>query len=101
MSNLVSIQRVTIVADARLEDSLLKHICKLGAKGYTCTDCRGRGEHEILQDVFTAASRVRIETIVQPKVAEAIMKYLDSPQYHQQALTACVEAVQVLPSDNF
>jgi len=101
MSNLVSIQRVTIVADSKLEESLLKHICKLGAKGYTCVDCRGRGEHEILQDVFTATSRVRIETIVQPKVAEALMKYLDSPQYHQQALTACVEPVQVLASDNF
>ena len=101
MSNLVTVQRVTVIADARLEDGLLKQFARLGAKGYTCQDCRGRGEHEIVQDVFSGASRVRIETIVQPQVAEAIMHYLDSPQFHQQALTACVETVQVLASDRF
>jgi hypothetical protein len=29
------------------------------------------------------------------------MSFLDSPQYHQQALTASVETVQVLASDRF
>jgi hypothetical protein len=101
MSNLVTVQRVTVVADSKLEADLLKQIARLGAKGYTCEDCRGRGEHEILQDVFSGASRVRIETIVQPTVAEAIMAYLDAPQFHQQALTACAETVQVLASDRF
>lgn len=101
MSNLVTVQRVTVIADSRLEETLLRQFARLGAKGYTCSDCRGRGEHEIIQDVFSGASRVRIETIVQPQVAAEIMKFLDVPQFHQQAVTACAENVQVLASDKF
>lgn len=101
MGNLVSISRVTVIADARLEDTLVKQITRLGAKGYTCSDCRGRGEHEIVQDLFTGASRVRLETIVQPAVAEAIMKYLHQPQFQNQALCACVDTVQVGAAEQF
>src|SRR5262245_9576752 len=101
MSNLVTVQRVTVVTDSRLEDTLLRQFARLGMKGHTSMDCRGCGEHQIMEDVFSGSSRVRIETIVQPGVAEAIMNYLDQPQFHIQPLTACVESVQVLASDRF
>jgi hypothetical protein len=101
MSKLISLPRVTVVVDARLEDMLVKQFVKLGAKGYTCVDCRGGGEHEVVQDVFAASTRVRIETIVQAPVAEAIMKYLHQPQFDHYALCACVETVQVAAGDKF
>ena len=101
MSKLISLPRVTVVVDSRLEDKLVKEFVKLGAKGYTCVDCRGGGEHEIIQDVFETSTRVRIETIVQPPVADAIMKYLHHPQFDHYALCACVETVQVAASDKF
>ncbi|HTI50181.1 MAG TPA: hypothetical protein VL475_04490 [Planctomycetaceae bacterium] len=101
MSNLVTVRRVTIVTDAMLEKSLLEQIVRLGAKGYSCTDCRGRGEHEVFADPFTGATRVRIDTIVQPAVAAAIMDYLHTPALMNQPLTACVETVEVSPLDKF
>jgi hypothetical protein len=101
MSNLVSVQRVTVVVDSRLEDTLVKQFVKLGAKGYTCLPCRGSGEHEVVSDVFYTSSRVRIETIVQPKVAEDIMAFLHLPQFEKYALCASVETVQVGAGDKF
>lgn len=95
MGNLVSVQRITVVTHDRLEQMLLKQFARLGARGFTCMDCRGRGEHELVQDVLSGATRVRIETIVQPQVAEEIMKFLSQPQFEHQPIMACVETVQV------
>jgi hypothetical protein len=101
MNNLVSVQRITVVTHDRLEEMLVKQFAKFGAKGYTSMDCRGRGEHELVQDIFSGATRVRIETIVQPKVAEEIMKFLGQPQFEHQPIMACVETVQVVTGTNF
>jgi hypothetical protein len=95
MSNLVSARRITIFADLMFEDILTRELCKLGAKGYTCTDCRGRGEHAIVQDLYVNTSRVRIESIVPPQVAEAMMKFVELPQFANQAVTACIDDVLV------
>ena len=101
MSDLLTVRRVTIIADSLLETVITTQLGRLGAKGYTIMDCRGCGEHQIVQDLFTISSRIRIETIVQPAVAEAIMQLVESPQFAQRALTACVETVQVSPQDKF
>jgi hypothetical protein len=101
MSDLLTVRRVTVIADSLFEETITKQLGKLGAKGYTIMDCRGCGEHQIVQDLFVISSRVRIETIVQPAVAEAIMKYIESPQFAGRALTACVETVEVSPRDRF
>lgn len=100
MSNLVTVQRITVVTHDRLEEMLVKQFARLGAKGYTSMDCRGRGEHELIQDVFSGATRVRIETIVPPSVGEEIMKFLGQPQFEHQPFMACVETVQVGASVN-
>ena|SRR5579872_3729718 len=101
MSNLVSVQRVTVVTHDRLEQMLVKQFVKLGAKGYTSMDCRGLGEHELVQDVLSGATRVRIETVVQPDVAEEIMKFLGQPQFEHQPIMTCVETVQVNSAAHF
>jgi nitrogen regulatory protein P-II 2 len=95
MSTLSTVRRITVVTHDRLEDMLVTEFAKLGAKGYTAMDCRGRGEHELLQDVFATATRVRIETIVKPEVADAIMNFLSQPDFSHQPITACVETVEV------
>ena len=101
MSSLKTAQRVTIIADALLEEIIIGELGKLGARGFSIMDCRGSGEHEIVQDLATIPSRIRIETIVQPAVAEAIMTFLESPHLAQRALTGCVDTVQVSALDRF
>jgi hypothetical protein len=101
MAELVTVKRVTIFADGLFEEVVTKELGKLGAKGFTCIDCRGAGEHQIAQDLAVISSRVRIEAIVQPSVADAIMDFIESPQYADRAFTVCVETVEVSARGTF
>ena len=101
MADLVTLCRATVIADRALEKRLLKEFWKLGIKGYTRQDCQGQGEHEVIEDVFTGLSRVRLEMIVQPAVGNAILDYLHGPEFENYAVTTCLENVQVSADDQF
>jgi hypothetical protein len=101
MSQLVTLKRVTIYTDDLMEEVVTRELGRLGAKGFSCTDCRGAGEHQVVQDLAVISSRVRIETIVPPAVAEAIMDFVQSPRYTDRALTACIESVEVSSEGRF
>ena len=101
MSQLVTVKRVTIYTDDLMEEIVTQELGRLGAKGFSCTDCRGAGEHHVVQDLAVIRSRVRIETIVQPTVAEAIMDFVQSPRFADRALTACIDSVEVSSEGRF
>lgn len=102
MAKLTTVRRVTIVVDAIFEQQVLQWLGQLGARGYTLLDCRGRGGHLVIDDSwFGGTSRVRIETIVLPEVAEKIVEFLDQSEYHKVALAVCVENIDVLHPEKF
>lgn len=101
MAALNTIRRVTIYADAALETMILEGILKSGATGYTVLECRGKGKHEVIEDPFRGISRVRIEVLAQPPVAEAILEWVGHPQFRRRAVAACMETVDVLADDAY
>jgi hypothetical protein len=102
MSELQTIRRVTVYADATVESILLDRFHALGSKGYTVVDCRGKGDQGgSVDDPFSVSNRVRIEVLVQPQVADAIMAYLGSGAIHRRSVAACVETVQVGKDERF
>lgn len=101
MVELQKIRRVTVYADAVLERSLLEQFLRLGAKGYSVIECRGKGKHEVIEDPFTGVSRVRIDLLVAPAVADQIMTYLTRDEFKRRAVAACVETVEVAVSESF
>jgi hypothetical protein len=101
MTKLVSIRRVTVIADAVLEKTLLESFTKLGAHGYSIVECRGKGRHTVLADPYTGVALVRIELLVQPSVADAILDYLHREIFATYACMACTELVDVASSDHF
>ena len=102
MAKLALVQRVTIVVDDIFEQQMLQWIGDLGAKGYTLMKCRGRGGHLVIDDSwFGGTPRVRIETIVQPPVAEKIVQFLDEPERRKLPLTVCVEDVKTMQPEKF
>jgi hypothetical protein len=100
MTGLRTISRVTVYSDRFLESQLLEQVLKLGAKGYTVVDCRGKGQHEVVEDPMSGISRVRIETLVQPDVGEKIMEYLSRDEFKRRSVTACIETVGVTAAEN-
>jgi hypothetical protein len=93
--DLVQIRRVTVIAETVLEQQLLQEFTKLGAKGYTCTYCFGKGRHEVIEDPFTGRSLVRIEVLARPEVAEAILRYVSRDEFRTYPLTGFMDNVIV------
>ena len=101
MIELKTISRVTVYANRALEATLLQQFLKMGSTGYTVSVCRGKGEHDTVNDPFANVTRVRIELLVQPEVAEKILRLVNSPQYKSHPLAACLETVQVVSSERY
>jgi hypothetical protein len=101
MAALKTICRVTVYADGALEAVLLKQFLAMGSTGYTVMPCRGKGEHDTVDDPFATVTRVRIELLVQPEVAHKILTYVDSPALKSHPVAACMETVQVVASERY
>lgn len=101
MSDVVEISRVVVIADTALEKALLSEFLKLGAKGYNCTYCFGKGRHETIEDPYTGRSRVRIEVLTRPSVAAAILEYVHRKQFGAYPVAAYLDTVEVDARDNF
>ena len=101
MSEMVEISRVVVIADTALEKILLPEFLKLGAKGYNCTYCFGKGRHETLEDPYTGRSRVRIEVLTRPAVAASILEYVHRKQFGSYPVAAFLDTVEVDSHDNF
>lgn len=96
----MELQLVTIVGESVLEDRLIREITNLGAKGCTVSDVRGEGSRGARKSEF-GGGNVKIETIVRPDVADAIMKMLEADFFPYYALIAYIERVQVLRGEKY
>ena len=101
MADLTEISRVVVIADTALEKILLSEFLKLGAKGYNCSYCFGKGRHETLEDPFTGRSRVRIEVLTKPQVAQGILEYVHRKQFGSYPVAVFMDTVQVDSRDTF
>jgi nitrogen regulatory protein PII len=76
MSNSVRAKLVTIIAAAEFQDRLGQLLIELGVGGYTTSLVDGRGKSGQRTRSFFEISNVRLETIVPPEKAEAILAHL-------------------------
>lgn len=91
-------RRVVIVVDVSLQDQILEKVLELGASGYNCVECTGKGFHTITGDPFSSRGLVRIEVITSLQAAAAILDYLHAVQFQQfgnYPLSAYTHAVEV------
>ena len=98
MLNTIKVRRVVIIVDATLADQFCDRVMELGAKGYNCVGCTGRGTHTITGNPFTSEDLVRIEVLTSEDVATAILNYIHAVQFQQfgqYALSAFASVVEV------
>lgn len=98
--NTTTLKLVTIVAERILEDRLLREITRLGAKGYTVTDARGRGSRGVRASEWEGPD-IRIETLVSADVAVRIMTHVADTYFEYYALIAYVQDAQVARGDKY
>jgi hypothetical protein len=103
MATMTVARRVVVITEKAIERVVLEEILKLGAKGYNCTYCFGKGEHGLVEDPFTGPEHgcVRIEVITSEKVADAIMEFLHRDSVQHYPITSFMDNVQVDARDTF
>ncbi len=98
---LKALRRLTVVADAELQDRLVADFIRLGASGYTLIPCLGAGRRLLSSGAEPNASQVRIEVVVTRPVSDVLLDYLRRDILKEHRVTACVETVDVVNPDQF
>lgn len=96
----VPLKLVTIIAEAFLEDKLVREVKKLGARGYTITQSRGEGSRGVRASEWEGGN-IRLEAIVSSPVAERILERLAEVYFENYAVIAYVETVEVVRGDKY
>jgi nitrogen regulatory protein PII len=91
---------VVIVAREEMGETLLTHLRKLGAKGFTTTLACGFGRHGKRPANFLDTKNLRIETLVSSEIADKILEEL-SKAIEDQVLVAYRLPVDAIPSGKF
>ena len=93
-----AIIRITVIAEASLEQRLTGKFLELGAKGYTVVDCRGGGTRTPPEE---RKPKVRIEAIVSLSVENRILCYLADEILDEFPVAVSTENVEVIQGDYF
>ena len=93
-------RKVTIVAEALLEDRIVREIRALGALGFTIAETRGEGSRGVRAADWEGRN-VRIETIVGGEVAAAILAHVADHYFAHYAVIAWVDDVEVVRGDKY
>lgn len=96
----VRLRKVTIVAEAFLEERLLRAVRESGARGFTVGEARGEGSRGVRASDWEGKN-VRIETLVGPDVAERILEHVAEAYFPHFAVVAWVEDVEVVRGDKY
>lgn len=96
----VVLKRVTIIAEALLEERLVRDVKRLGARGYTVTEVRGEGSRGVRASEWEGHN-VKLESIVSPDVADRVLEHLAATYFPHFAVIAYVEDVSVVRGEKY
>lgn len=91
---------VTVVTEGLLKDEVAALLRKHGATGYTVTRAEGEGSRGIRARDWEGPNQ-RLEAIVTPAAAEAILDALADSYFQNYAVVAWITDVVVLRGEKF
>lgn len=91
---------VTIVTERILEDRMLRSLSSLGAKGYTLTQATGKGSRGVRASEWEGPD-TKIETLVGPDVADAIVSHVAAMYFEHYAVIVYVVDAQVVRGEKY
>ena len=94
------VQLVTIVAEAILEDRLVRDLREAGASGWTIGVARGAGPRDRRVGDLEGGN-IRVEVLCSPEVADAIMDRLAADYFPHYAAIAWVSPVDVVRGERY
>jgi nitrogen regulatory protein P-II 2 len=96
----VPLKLVTIIAEAVLEDRLVRELHALGVRGHTVSAARGQGSRGVRASDWEGGN-VRIEVLVNEAVSDKVLELLAENYFPNYAVVAWVENVQVVRGEKY
>lgn len=98
--NPVPMKLVTIIAEAVLEEQLLRELRELGARGYTLTEAEGEGTRGVHASDWEGKN-LKIELLVGAEVADRIIDFVAERYFRHYAVVAYTYDVQVVRGEKY
>jgi hypothetical protein len=92
---------LTVITEAAIEQPLLRDLERLGARGYTVSDARGRGSRGVRDAGWKEAANIRVEVICPRVQAEAMLTHLQTHYYANFAMVAFLQDIEILRPEKF
>ncbi len=93
---------LTIITEAVVEPTLLRDLDRLGVRGCTISDARGKGSRGGVRDAaWDEAANVRIEVICPRAMAEDVLRHLQVRYYANYSMVTFLTEIEVLRPDKF
>jgi len=92
---------LTVVTESVIENALLSDFERLGVRGYTVTDARGRGNRGVRDANWDEAANIRIEVVCARPLAETVLAHLQACYYANYAMVTWIYDVEVLRPEKF
>lgn len=99
--NFYKLRLLTIVTESALESTLISDIERLGARGYTVTNARGKGSRGVRSGDWGASSNIRMEIVCDEKLEHTITSHLRDNYYKDFAMILFCVDVDVMRSEKF
>jgi hypothetical protein len=100
MANRARAKLVTIVAAEEMQDRLEGELARLGVRAYTLFRTDGHGTHGRRRRGAFEVGNIRVEAVVPPPVAEAVLDYV-AGEAASSALIAFAHDVDAVPAAHF
>lgn len=92
---------LTVFTESSIEQLLIKDMDRMGIRGYTISDARGKGSRGVRDASWDESRNIRIEVICAREQAEALLTHLQERYYSNYAMVACFSEVEVLRPGKF
>jgi nitrogen regulatory protein PII len=92
---------LTVITESAIEETLLKDLEKLGIRGYTISDARGRGGRGVRDATWGEVSNIRLEIICARALAETVLNHIQRHYYANYAMVAFLHDVEILRPEKF
>ncbi len=92
---------LTVITETAIEQSLLRDLERMGVRGYTVSDARGRGSQGVRDAAWEEAANIRIEVICPRSQAETVISHLQARYYADYAMVAFLQEIEILRPDKF
>lgn len=91
---------VTIIAEAVLEDGLVRELREVGVRGYSRSDVTGEGTRGVHASDWEGPN-VKLEMLVGPEVADRILEHVAGSYFQHYAVVAYVQEVEVVRGEKY